>query len=267
MFAGFRRPQHAPEDGLALGPQCTRMTGMLRFAFRVFRRVGEVGLHITFALQLNLPAEFDIKRRIVRHVVVGLLSKLQAADLTLLHHPGRGVDGVAKEPVARKPLTEDARDNRPRVHAHLELHRLVLQPEHLLHGHHEPPQDLRVPGSLALPHVLWHYAHTADILLTDGLDLCHPVGLAYLIKLCELLVEESQHLRRCQPIGNPVEIINDHEEHRRSVHLLRDDFAWLLYHRHNYMSRHHVLEDLEELPACSPEPEFRNESQPLHVLE
>mmetsp|Transcript_118085 Transcript_118085/g.345875 ORF Transcript_118085/g.345875 Transcript_118085/m.345875 type:complete len:272 (-) Transcript_118085:229-1044(-) len=201
--------------------------------------LAEEGLHMPLSLELNLPTESSLN--VAGQFPVSILPKLQLTHLALLHHSRCRVDGVAEKAVAWQPLADDARNDGARVQAHLEAHAVGLELQDLVCRHNKAPKALRV--ALSLVHVLRHDADTGNILLPDRLDLRHLIRLAYLVKLCEVLVQERQDPCWREPISYLIEVVNEDKEDGHSLHVLCNDLSRPSYHRQDHVLWHHVLQN------------------------
>mmetsp|Transcript_95398 Transcript_95398/g.270028 ORF Transcript_95398/g.270028 Transcript_95398/m.270028 type:complete len:470 (+) Transcript_95398:2052-3461(+) len=234
--------------------------------------------HLPLALHLDLPPGPRVDP--VGELCLRLLAELDFTWEALLHHTCCRVDRVAEEAEARQLLPDDTRDHRPRVDPHLEYDLLAavrvctrarpmagLECQNLLGRPNEAPKNSLVAMFYVLPLVFRHDADCADVLLTDSLDLCHPVPRADVVEVREVLVEEREEVAGGEPAGGVVEVHEHDEEDRHPLHLVRDHPARVLQHRDDDVLRDHVLQDVVHLLAGLPELHIVYELGPLALVQ
>mmetsp|Transcript_108800 Transcript_108800/g.307652 ORF Transcript_108800/g.307652 Transcript_108800/m.307652 type:complete len:601 (+) Transcript_108800:640-2442(+) len=209
-------------------------------------RVAAVGLEgvgddLALALHLHLSSELHLLREPRREVRARLDAELELAGQGLLHHARGRVDRVAEQPVARQLRADDAGDDRPRVHTHLELNLLRLQPHDVAPGAEEPVHEPRVAVARVLLLVRGQDADAGHVLLAHGLDLRDLVRGTDDVEPRELVVEKPEQLGGHHPASELVEVSYEDEEDRDPAHLLRDVRAGVLEHGRDDVEGHHVL--------------------------
>mmetsp|Transcript_4720 Transcript_4720/g.12997 ORF Transcript_4720/g.12997 Transcript_4720/m.12997 type:complete len:558 (-) Transcript_4720:190-1863(-) len=213
---------------------------------RLVRGLEGVGLDLALALHLHLSTVLDLLQQVLRQVPVGLHAKLQLARKALLHHPCSGIDGVTKESVARQLRAYDSCNNRAGMNAHLELHLIRLDLQHLAASSKEPLEEHSVARALVLLNVVGQDTDACNVLLANRLYLCDLVRGANVVEGRELVIQEPQQLAGGHPARELVKLIDEHEEDGNAIDLSRDWRARVHQHGPNDVHRHHELEDVED---------------------
>mmetsp|Transcript_38908 Transcript_38908/g.103384 ORF Transcript_38908/g.103384 Transcript_38908/m.103384 type:complete len:550 (+) Transcript_38908:1163-2812(+) len=210
---------------------------------RLHRSIKEVRHNLALSLHFHFTTKLPGDRR--RQKTLCRLSKLQVASGATLHHACRGVDRITEQSVPRQLLPNNPSNHGSSVHAHFELQFVRLQLEYLICGCKYALQECNVPLRFMNLHVVRNDANSGDVLLADGLDLRHTVGLAYLVHLSEILIQETKQLIGLELRRKLLKIRDHDEQNRRTVYLVGYDLP--PEHRHDHVFGHHALKDVVQL--------------------